>query len=463
MLVYDISNSGGKLPASANWLSPIYHGIVDELGITEPDGSRRDVQDDLTIPQNWQKDFSEYVYSYPKLIELKNRLNVLKKKLDPIHADQQESRLYDQLSELSRAQDELRGNNGVLVRDYGAEIVTNAWLKMFEMTALLKPFCAAKSNKSSGTIFRSFHVAEAPGNFMLAINHRLRTEYPACEWEWLANSYRDLYGRREANSREGYLSDQYRLIADYPNNWLFGADCDGDITSSANIRSFAQEIQIRGGSLQLFTSDVKYVPSNMNYDEEEHINIPVQFGHTLCALSTLSKGGMAILKQFTAFEGPSISMLYLLSCCFKQLRIIKPETSRQANSEIYVVGIDYKHNLTQIQIDKLFNVMNYVRFLNTDAGSPALFRQVDIPQSFVERVTAVETKLTRLQMDGLVRNLEIYEKYHDESLAVVRKDFNVPRQKAAAEWIEKTGIKVLDPRLHMAHQNRRKVFRKGDE
>jgi hypothetical protein len=485
MLVFDISASrsegtkkGWKLPSLANWLTPKYNGPADELN--PPSG--------VNLPSNWKKDFATYVYDFPELQALKKQLNLAKQKINPISADPQKREAYDRIVDMVRAHDELRGKHGLLAKEYGAEIVTNAWLKMFEMMMFLNPILnklqKARGSKESakeppkaekvedldeldtetpevkthpiqkednGRKLFSFHFAEAPGNFMLAINHYLRTNYQNIEWEWLANSYRDLYSHSSDGSDEGrnthYLPDQYGLIAHYPDRWMFGADGDGDITSPANIRSFVQDVDKRfGGTLHFMTSDVKYVPQEVNFDEEEKINLPVHLGHLLCALLPLSKGGIMILKEFTLFEGPSVALVYLMTSCFDQLLIIKPETSRPGNSEIYIVGIGYKKNLSSLQIEKLLNIMNYIRFLNTEAGSPSIFRKEDIPADFVSRLTEIEAKLVKSQIQNLERNLELFKTYYGKPYKQIQSDLQELRMKKAQEWIKKTKIKKLDPR-----------------
>jgi cap2 methyltransferase len=449
MLVYDISSSG-KIPAISNWLSPNYQGPEDILSdATTP-------REKINYPNDWKTDFPDYVYEYPELLAIKQKLNATKRRIDPITNNPRLREKYDKLVDMTRAHDALRGKGGVLVKEYGAEIVTNAWLKMYEMMPFLHPMLSKLQKTKGSKQFHSFHIAEAPGNFMLAINHKLKTEYSSVEWEWLANSYRELYASRASRENEsGYLPDQYGLIAQYPDRWVFGADCDGDITSPANIISFAQTIRsspYMNGLLQFITSDVKYVPQDVNFDEEERINLPVHLGHMICSLVALSKGGTMILKQFTLFEGPSIAMLYLMACCFKQLRIVKPETSRPGNSEIYVVGVDYKKNLSTLQIDKLMNIMNYVRFLNTESGSPSIFQKADIPISFVEKIMKIETQLAKIQIMHIDRNLKLLEEYQDSPYSRVQRDLAPIREKAAATWIEKNKAKMLDPRHHISRR-----------
>jgi cap2 methyltransferase len=46
-----------------------------------------------------------------------------------------------------------------------------------------------------------------------------------------------------------------------------------------------------------------------------------------------------VLKLFTLYEGPTVSLLYLIGCVFREVWIAKPACSKASNAETYVVGI----------------------------------------------------------------------------------------------------------------------------
>lgn len=433
MFIFNLNIEKSKLPPIQNWLNPQYNGYGDSI-----------INNEINIrynnPVEFKKDFVDYIYSYDKLIKLKNLLNKEKKSLDKINDSSNNIANFFRLTNCFRPYDLLRGSQGKLVQEYGAEIVTNAWLKMYENTIFLDEILE-KINKSQNKVFNSIHLAEAPGNFILAINHYIKTNHPTIQWNWRANSYKNLY---EKDKNIYYLNDAYGLMKKYQDKWMYGADGDGDITSISNIYSFQQDISADiKHNIHLITSDVKYQPKNINYNEEENYNIPVHMGHILCTLTLLSKGGVMILKEFTFFESSSISLLYLLYNCFKQLLIVKPETSKKANSEVYVVGIGYKNNLSKIQIDRLFNIMRYIQKLNNEKGSPAIFRKDDIPDDFIEQIIKLSTKLLNIQIPSIRKNISLYEKYKNMEYSRICKDFITVKEKTAKEWIDNVKIKEL--------------------
>ena len=419
MLKYTLSSEKPRLPSPDHWLRPNYLGPGDSIISSYRDD-----------PDEWQNDHMHFNWTEPTMMVLKIQLNAAKNKLNPIASNKK----FNIVIEKNRSHELLRTNKGIIVREYGGEVCTNAWLKMYELGSLLDD-CLLIIQKKRCKEFGSFHLAEAPGNFILALNHLLKTKY-LIDWNWHANSYR--------GNHDHYLGDTYGLQDKFPDHWLYGADSDGDITSDANLRSF--EYRLKKTRIDLVTSDVKYVPDNLEcFDEEENINGPVQLGGIICSLGTLSIGGYAILKHFTLFESHSISWLWLMNCVFNELHIIKPETSRAANSEVYVVGIGYRKKIDANHMEMLYKVLKFIRGICTGVKIPALFRREDIPNSFVDRLIDIQRILVDRQIAAIDDNISIWEQY---------KKIQIPDQfnnqtTIANTWLERNDIRLLPANKRM--------------
>jgi hypothetical protein len=90
------------------------------------------------------------------------------------------------------------------------------------------------------------------------------------------------------------------------------------------------------------------------------------------ALLMQKQGGSFILKIFDSFMRHSIDILYILSSFYDKVYIIKPHTSRYANSEKYIVckGFLFPNNHSFINVltrafENTINTDKYIhRFLN---------------------------------------------------------------------------------------------------
>jgi hypothetical protein len=424
------------LPALDRWINPRFHGMGD-LIVRLSQGISAHRND----PRNWKEHLPAYNYSWPALLDLKARLNLCKHRLDKYNTDKRSRKEFLIVSSCVRLHEDLRGEHGIVARNYQGEIVTNAWLKMFELCKYLKLPTAKK-------LFKSFHIAEAPGNFMLAINHYLKTVWDG-EWSWHANTYR-------SSSDDGYLGDNYGIIAAYSERWLWGADGDGDITSPANIASFAEQLNL---GVNLITSDVKDCgrPEEETYDEEERVNAAVHIGQTLAVLKLLSKGGTAIIKVFAFFEPHSVALLWILNYCFQETLIVKPTTSKPANSEVYLVLRGYRKNLSQECYNALENWLRFVRDCRpAEAGIPALFLHDDIPVVFVEKIIHIMSELVKSQTDEIGRVIELYEIYKELPYPQIVDNMRHQRKQVADEWLSKTQIKPLPIGKGMLDRNKKR-------
>lgn len=350
-------------------------------------------------PDLWSRDYPQYLRSCPEMMELKRLLNSAKSRIDV------EGAIPHWIDPLVR----LRGPEGLIATEYSGSIVTNAWLKMYEMIRMV-----SLGGSGSGRRLRSIHVAEAPGNFILAIGHYL-ADFENVIWTWNASSYRDISfqplepkkpkpqknGKNagvESSPESKCLKDEYGLIARYPDKWFWGPLGNGDITEPANIRYWRW---IYRESCDLFTSDAKV--DSLEFSEEENVNLPLQLGQLLCAMAVLARGGSMIIKTFTFFESASIDILKICCTLFKSVRLVKPESSRAYNSEIYVVGVGYKHD--EVIFGQLLCLLDYFRRTPVGSGGgvgrPAFFARGGVPRDWID----IASFLTSRQIAAIDRAL----------------------------------------------------------
>lgn len=57
-----------------------------------------------------------------------------------------------------------------------------------------------------------------------------------------------------------------------------------------------------------------------------------------------------MLKMFTVYEHSSISLLYILRLLFAELHAFKPCTSKEGNSEIYLIATNYHKTEKAVRI-----------------------------------------------------------------------------------------------------------------
>jgi 23S rRNA U2552 (ribose-2'-O)-methylase RlmE/FtsJ len=205
--------------------------------------------------------------------------------------------------------------------------VSNAWIKCYE----IEKYYSIIPNRTDK--FVHFDNAAFPGSFILATHH-----YIATQRDWLPNY--TWYGNSLIENNEytsTQLEDKYQLYKNYPANWLMSATNNGDVLKLQNQRDFAARI---GGQVDLYTSDLGFDVSS-DYNNQELMQAHANIGQIFSGLLTLKPGGCLITKQYSIFEPITLSVIYMTSQFFDKLYVAKPYTSREANSEIYLVGIGF--------------------------------------------------------------------------------------------------------------------------
>lgn len=221
----------------------------------------------------------------------------------------------------------------------GGEMITNAWIKMYEMINRFP-----KLLPQQHTIIKTFHLCEAPGAFIAAINHYLSIK--DINFDWYAQTLVPM-----DNSRA--LDDHFGLVHAYPHRWIFGdpnGDNSGDISHSAVIKHYMKHELLKG--ITFMTSDAGILCNPKQLNEQESYLSKINMGQIVCILACLEENGSAIFKTFLPLSEPlNISMIHLLTKLFDSLTYCKPSSSYACNSEIYIILQGYhkiKPNILEI-------------------------------------------------------------------------------------------------------------------
>lgn len=267
--------------------------------------------------------------------------------------------------------------------------MTNAWLKCWEIV------------HEFGLIPSSGHInlfcnAELPGAFLFAIHHYIKTK-TRTTYDWLANS---LYP-----SDGSILGDEFGLVKRYPDQWLMSKEHNGDVTKPDMIQRMEDRCQ---GTVDLYTSDIGIGLDHNTFLKQEEMEAPLNLGQIICGLRTLRQGGHLVCKTFMFFSPFSMSLLYLTSQCFDEFCIYKPETSRAANSEVYMVGKGFRMN--QDIISKLMHT------LTTWTSEYMNEYMVPVPEDFYLTMVLALNRIYKRQIRYIHQNIDtVQQLYMSES------------------------------------------------
>jgi 23S rRNA U2552 (ribose-2'-O)-methylase RlmE/FtsJ len=194
------------------------------------------------------------------------------------------------------------------------------------------------------TPIQTFHLAEGPGGFIEAIcNSR--------------NNPEDVYHGMTLISEKDYVpgwkkSQEY--LSSNPNIHLeYGADNTGNILNPDNLKYCYERYK---NSMDLITGDGGF-DFSVNFNDQEVTASRLIFAQIIYALLLQKKDGNFIIKFFDIFTPISVDFTCLLSSFYKKVYVIKPNTSRYANSEKYLVCKGFKYSDLSYLFDTFLNMM----------------------------------------------------------------------------------------------------------
>lgn len=199
-----------------------------------------------------------------------------------------------------------------------------------------------------------------------------------------------------------------RLILHTLPNWFFGENHDGDILDERNIRSlviYCQKLYDTGGApqIQMVTGDGSIDCLDNPECQEEYVS-KLHTSEFITALALLADGGSLLLKFFTFYETTTVSMLYVLNCCFDKVHLFKPASSKEGNSEVYVIGIGYHREMIS---DELIERL----ICNFKISQASMLPLKLIPQDFLDQVSEAAKFFMNLQVSVIESNIKSFRRF----------------------------------------------------
>ena len=156
-----------------------------------------------------------------------------------------------------------------------------------------------------------------------------------------------------------------------------------------------------GSSMDLITADGGF-DFSLDFNRQE-INIAkLLFAQISYALVMQKQGGVYILKIFDSFMHHSVDLLYILCSFYEKVFMIKPQTSRYANSEKYIVckGFLFSNFDSSVlckALEKMINTDNYInRFIN-----------IPIPINFMARLEEYNAIFGQQQIENIYYTISL--------------------------------------------------------
>ena len=301
--------------------------------------------------------------------------------------------------------------------------ISRSYFKMIEIIHIFELI-----TPSSDEQIQSFHLAEGPGGFIEAI----ATLRMNSKDQYIGMTLQDDSHNMDIPSwkkSQGFLNKYKNVVLEN------GEDGTGNILVLENLRYCREKY---GSTMDIITGDGGFdFSTDFNY--QEIFISKLLFAQVAFAVSMQKKGGSFVLKIFDSFMKHTLDILYILSSFYEKVYIIKPQTSRYANSEKYIVckGFLYENSDEFFPfLEKCFIDMNTV----SEKEVPCRFLNMEIPFYFIQKMEEYNAIFGQKQIQNIHYTLSLIDNKHKQDKVDNLIEMNV---KKSVGWCIRYNIPYL--------------------
>lgn len=335
---------------------------------------------------------------YKKILNLNNKLNIEKNKINKYYENN--CVLWDKLKKFSNEYEFVYTSSISEFKSVSIIYpISRSYFKLWEILHDFKHLI----NIDNDELFKTAHIAEGPGGFI------------ECIYKYISSYYNeDIFDKIKIYGMT-LLSDNVNIP-----NWKikknninsFNIELNkryqgnGDLYDIVNINTFIDNIGYK--SCNFITGDGGF-DFSYNYNEQEENFIFFFISEIYMILNLLKKGGNCIIKIYDIYSKNSIKLIYILTLFFSDIYILKPLTSRPANSEKYLLCNNYNDDnklLKYVNILKDIIINKDIKLLNTN--------NISIPYNFLDMIYKYNIWYTNRQIEYINKTIDLIEKTNTE-------------------------------------------------
>ena len=300
----------------------------------------------------------------------------------------------------------------------------------FKMIEILNDFNLLRDTKNVNIAC----LAEGPGGFIEAIiNYRkqfknIKDNINAIT---LSSSNKDVPGWYKA---QNFLNKNKNI------NISYGLDNTGNIYNIDNIINFSKLFDKEKATL--VTADGGF-DFSYNFNKQEQLSYRILFCEIVSAFSIQKIGGTFICKFFDMFTEITQSLIYLLSHFYKTIYITKPYTSRPANSEKYIVCIDF-NGIDYNYLNKLFILVKSWDIINNKKMFITQLFENNFNDLFFTNISNINIEYYNIQLKVIKETLTIIDKLNTiNETDIDNHNINLKKHvKLSYDWCKKYKVSV---------------------
>lgn len=248
------------------------------------------------------------------------------------------------------------------------------------------------------------HLAEGPGGFMEAV-FKIRKNSGFEDQHFgitLQPKNRNIPGWSQLYRRKNHPLHN-------PNVHLL----TGDLYKTSTIISYAKHFKNQKAFLVTCDGGFDY---SKDFNNQERNSWRIIFAEIVSGLLVQKKDGNLVCKMFDLFTHFSLQIVYLLTILYKKVYIFKPQTSRPANSEKYIIakgfrGVSKSIISSMLGIIQRWDELTTITIKDSDKvnkmkWTKIVIENLIIPDHFVEHLKRINETLAEQQKQYIELTLQ---------------------------------------------------------
>jgi 23S rRNA U2552 (ribose-2'-O)-methylase RlmE/FtsJ len=293
--------------------------------------------------------------------------------------------------------------------------LSRSYYKMIEIIKTHNIFNDCDENNSNSINYnltnkiKSFHLAEGPGGFIEALVN-------------IRNNKNDIYyGMTLQNNNDinipGWKTSLYFLNNNKNVIIENSFDNDGNLMSKNNLLYCYSKYK---GTIDIVTGDGGF-DFSIDFNKQEVLSFKLILCQVIFNIAIQKYNGYFILKVFDLFTQPSVELLYILSSVYDKVYISKPNTSRCANSEKYIICKNFK--LSELNRDLLLNeLINVYDNINDNNLLIKSLLNVDLPYYFLNKIEEINAIFGQQQIENISLTISLLESNKPDKIENMKKN-----------------------------------------
>lgn len=361
--------------------------------------------------------------------DLNDTLNIEKNKIDSYY----NNNLWDKLKKFSNQYEFIYTTS--YVNDYkniaNINPISRSFFKLWEILYDFK-FIIPHNIKN----LKTAHIAEGPGGFIECIYKYLVKNKINISTE--IHGITLLSGDRNIPKwkiRKNFI-DKFNIKLNNKD------DTSGDLYKIDNINTFIKNVSLTSDNTNccdFVTADGGFDFSE-NYNTQENDFIIFLICEIYIIFNILKDNGNAVIKLYDIYSRNSMKILYILTLFFDEVFIIKPFSSRPANSEKYVLCKSFK--ISNENLDRYKE-----RFKNIIVTQNLNLLDDSIPYKFIKLISEYNKFYTERQILYIRNTLSLIEKINNNEIFDTKlflKELYNTNKKYAVNWCKNYSIVIKD-------------------